>query len=136
MITRHSAFKFEYLKNQKRFLKTVKTLIKNILALWHLSPLKICKNYLKKTFKVFLEMLPIWSSKVFITSMHICYMPHSGFLFDDFLRFVLLIFVCLCFYWYAINLWYTCSFFLLLFLCFWYTWFHLLFLHKTGVTVN
>ena len=30
-ITRPSAFKLEYLKNEKRFLKTVKTLIKQLI---------------------------------------------------------------------------------------------------------
>ena len=41
MITRPSAFKLEYLKNEKRFVKTVKTLIniKQLFGLFNICPL-------------------------------------------------------------------------------------------------
>ena len=94
-----------------------------------MSALKICNPFLKNfqlSKWLFLEILPVLSSNLFITCMHIRDMLQSGFLFDTILRFFKLIFkcLCLCFYCYA----YKPSIYLLAFsffviMCFWYTFF-------------
>ena len=78
---------------------------------------------------IFLEILLLLSSNVFITCVHICDMDHSGFLFDTILRIVLLIFKCLCLFLYCHAhkpLIYLLTFSFVVFVCFCYTLFPLI----------
>ena len=111
----------------------------------HISESKTCFNVKSSTYYFLMKTKILadfqicisvpFSSNVFITCMHICDTHRSGFLFDTILRFVQLIFkcLCLCFYLHAYKPLIYLFAFSFVFACFWYTWFHLS-LHKTAST--